>query len=232
MKANRIAAGIAKLFSSMKIDSFSASGVDAVKLGDVDSAVLRVAMLVSALDGNVTDDELKAFGKLAKKCRGYTAASAKAVFDSGLRSAGYIELLARFADERTLLSAFAEEVFLALPARFHVGSDREIRRAFVMWLAMAMADGDYSPVERKAIGALTKIVSARIDAIVSANAGLVSGYSPMVALAYAGRASRTSGAYCGRAFLMRAEGLLGKLRCGATAESALRELKALVERGE
>lgn len=126
------------------------------KIGKTDLGVLKVALMVAALDGEVTSAEHDAFWMFAKKCRGYTEESAAKAFDEALRSAGYLLLLARRVTPAELTKAFLLEAKAALPDGFAYYSVENIRNAIVTWIAMAMSDGDYSARERKCIEALRK----------------------------------------------------------------------------
>ena len=229
MKKNVIAEGISKLLAALKFDGIAVAVGS--EIGILDAAFLKVAMLVSALDGNVTAEELAAFERLAKKCRGYNAAKSREVFLEGVRAAGYIELYARFASDKEKLAAFLDEAFGILPGSFVGGSDADIRRAFVMWTAMAMSDGDYSDIERKAIAALAQEVGVRIESLVASDGCLAGGYSPAFAIAYAKGATRRAANCFTKDFLARAEELVGRLNRAATAESAAKELQDLIVNG-
>ena len=224
--------GISKLLTALKFDGLAvAAGAEPADIGRLDAAFLKVAMLVSALDGNVTGDELAAFERLAKECRGYNAESSRKIFTDGIRAAGYIELYSRFASVEDRLEAFTEEAFAILPGSFVGGGDADIRRAFVMWTAMAMSDGDYSDVERRAIAALAQEVGVRIEALVASDGSLAYGYSPAFAIAYAKGATRRAGTCFTKDFLARAEALVGKLEGAETSEAAARELRDLIVNG-
>lgn len=126
------------------------------KLSKLDFGVLKVAMMVAALDGEVQPQEVEAFGVLAKKCRGYGEKSFRDVRESAFRSAGYIALLAQHGTRDELLSAFLAEALAALPDGFAYGNLADVRRAFVTWIALGVSDGNYSDVERSAIEALRR----------------------------------------------------------------------------
>lgn len=226
MKKGIIVERLQKLLNGLKFEGLAEAGLVPAHLGELDAAVLKVAMMIAALDGNVTDAELKAFGRLAKKCRGYNAESAKTVFREGLKSAGYVELAARTLKDGELMKAFAGEVEGVLPSGFAFGEAKDIRRAFVMWMAMAMADGDYSASERKAIAFFAKSVSARMEAKKEACAQSVCSFSQAFVMAYAQNANRDT--CLSPAFFKRAEELIAKLSRESTAPSAEKELKSLI----
>lgn len=226
MKENGILAKTVKLISGIR------SGSAKSKFGKADFAVLQVAMMVSALDGDVREDELAAFDSLAKRCRGYTPAAAKEALYEGLHAAGYLALQSKRLSEKELIFEFVTEAVKALPENLVVGGAEDIRRAFVMWISMGMSDGDYSPVERKSILALQAKIAEILADRDDREAALWREISPAYAVAYAEdrkafapRQAPTAG------FLSRAEELLARLRRESTASTALKDLKALVAKG-
>ena len=130
--------------------------VKAARYGKGDLGIVKVALMVAALDGEVTEEEYKALDALAKECRGYSKKTSDAAMAEAMRSAGYLLLLGRRVSDRELVKAFVAEARMALPNGFEDLSVEEVRRAVVMWIAMGMSDGDYSPREKKCIAALRK----------------------------------------------------------------------------
>ena len=130
--------------------------VKAARFGKVDLGVVKVALMVAALDGEVTEEEYKALDALVKKCRGYSKKAADKALDEAMRSAGYLLLLGRRASDKAFVRAFVAEARKALPNGFEDLSVEEVRRAIVMWIAMGMSDGDYSSREKKCIEAIRK----------------------------------------------------------------------------
>ena len=102
---------LTKLIGSFNFKKFS-------KAGRTDFGVLKVAFMVAALDGEVTDAEYRAFDALAKKCRGYTPKAAEKALDEAMRSAGYLMLLSKRAKDDDLVKAFVAEAQAALPSGF------------------------------------------------------------------------------------------------------------------
>ncbi len=126
-------------------------------IGKTDLGILKVAFMVAALDGDVTDAEFKAFEALAKKTKGATPKSIAAAREEAMRAAGYLMLLARRVSVAQLVKAFIAEAKAALPGGFANLSIEEIRRAIVVWIAMGLSDGDYSARERACIEALRRL---------------------------------------------------------------------------
>ena len=141
---------LTKLIGSFNFKKFS-------KASRTDFGVLKVAFMVAALDGEVTDAEYKALDALAKKCRGYTPKTAAKALDEAMRSAGYLMLLSRRAKDEELVKAFVIEAQEALPMGFAYLSIEDVRRAGVTCIAMGLSDGDYSAREKKCIEALRKL---------------------------------------------------------------------------
>jgi len=129
------------------------------QLSKLDFGILKVALMVAALDGEVLPEEVQAFCTLAKKCRGYGEKAFRNVRESAFRSAGYIALLARHGSREELLKAFADEAVVTLPEGFAYGKLVDVRRAFVMWIAMGISDGSFSAIEREAIEALRRALA-------------------------------------------------------------------------
>ena len=227
MKESGMLKKAVRIFSVLKA---KVAGED--KLGNVDSAVLKVAMMVSALDGDVSKDELDAFGKLARQCRGYSAEEADKVFDAGLRSAGYIALQAKRLPEKKLVNLFLAEANEAMPDGFALANPEDVRRAFVMWVTMSLADGAFSPIERKAIDAFRKHLDAITNCVNAYNESRGSTYSPACLHAFVIEdANFRFKSATTDTFMANVEKLVAKLNREATAEAAAKELKALIVQG-
>ena len=232
MKENGFLSKTVKFLSGLKFEGLAKVGRAADRLSRVDFGILQVAMMISALDGDVREEELAAFGKLARKCAGCTEASAAEAFRAGLHAAGYLELQAHRLNEKDLVAEFVAEAEAALPEGFAAGRAEPVRRAFVMWLAMAMSDGDYSAVERKAIDALLKRIGAIMAERDEKDRSMWREIAPAYAVAYADdRKTFESRKAPSGDFMSRAEALLAKLRREATAAAALKELKTLIMKG-
>ena len=130
--------------------------IQAAKYGKTDFGIVKVAYMVAALDGEISEAELKALGALVKKCRGYSKKAADKALADAMRSAGYLMLFAKSAKDADLVKAFVKEAQAALPDGFAYFSVEDVRRAVVTWIAMGMSDGDYSRREKLCIEALRK----------------------------------------------------------------------------
>ena len=145
---------LGKFVKDLKVKAVSR--VQAARYGKTDYGIVKVALMVAALDGDVSDEELKAVDAMLKKCRGYTAKTAALVLDEAMHSAGYLMLLSKRVKDSALVRAFIAEAKAALPEGFAYLSVAEVRRAVVAWIAMGLSDGDYSAREKKCIEALRK----------------------------------------------------------------------------
>jgi len=119
----------------------------------IDFAVLKVAMMISALDGEIRPQEFAAFRRLAEQCRA-TVIDGSRLWDEALRAAGYILVQARIKSDRQLALVFVREALEALPKSFTKSSREYVRRAYATWLTMAMADGEYAGVEKSCLTSL------------------------------------------------------------------------------
>ena len=119
-----------------------------------DLGVLKVALMFAAVDGRVIGREVAMFGRMARKCRGWTPEAEAKALDAGLRAAGYLQLQARRLSERQLVELFVREAVRTLPRSFAARNVYDQRRAFVMWALMCISDLEPSLVEYKCALAL------------------------------------------------------------------------------
>jgi len=126
------------------------------ELASLDRSVLMVSLMVAGLDGTILSAEYAAFETLSKSCRGASAKNTRACLDAAVPFAGRLVVMAQTGayDEKERLAAFVEMAEEVLPKRFSCGTLADLRRAFVLWVAMAVADGEFSELERQAIAAL------------------------------------------------------------------------------
>ena len=205
------------------------------KLGKTDFGVLKVAMMIAALDGVILDDEYAAFDKLAAKCRGYSETSAAQALDEALRTAGYLLLKSRRLSEAEIVALLADEAEKALPTGFAYGSVVDVRRAFVMWTAMGMSDGDFSGVERQGILELKRrfaeLKREKFAAEIDLWGSLASPYGELMPSVGAGRQAAQTLKLLPDDFLDRAEKLLGRLAFDAYDAGADVDLRDLILNG-
>ena len=137
------------------------------KFGSVDAATLKTAMMLAAVDGDVSADELASFRDMAKSCKGCNEKSFADLWDDALRGTGYLLIQSRILGQDELIALFvseAEKQFVK-ELSMEIGAERE--RAFDFLEEMAKADGDFSETERKAIDALSARVNERREEIIS-----------------------------------------------------------------
>ena len=210
---------LTKLIGSFNLKKFS-------KASRTDFGVLKVAFMVAALDGEVTDAEYKAFDALAKKCRGYTPKAAETALDEAMRSAGYLMLLSKRAKDEALVKAFVAEAQAALPMGFAYLSVEDVRRAVVTWIAMGMSDGDYSVRERKCIEALRKLFAELKVSRIQAEEEQWLQMAPAFRQAYAPGVRNRTVELVSRDFVKRVERLVAQYGDSAEASKKLGELIA------
>ena len=198
------------------------------RISKADFGILKVAFMVAALDGDVTDAEYKAFEALAKKCRGYTPKVAADALDGAMRSAGYLMLLSRRAKEEDLVRAFLAEAQAALPLGFAYLSIEDVRRAVVTWIAVGLSDGDYSRRERACIEALRKAFAELRVMRLQAEESRWLELSPAFAHAYGESPVRNPRTIelVSKDFVRRVEDLVGRYGDSAEAAKALEKLIA------
>lgn len=124
----------------------------------LDFVLLKTALMLAAVDGEVAEDEVARFKELAVKCRGYSGESFGALWDAALRSAGYLLLQSHFLQPDELVAEFVKEAEEDFVGEVILETAAERVRAFEFLDRMAMADGDYSTIERACIAALVKRV--------------------------------------------------------------------------
>lgn len=215
---------LVKLVSDLKLKAVSR--IQAAKHGKTDYGIVKVALMVAALDGEVSDDGMKAVDAMLKKCRGYTAKAAAQVLDEAMRSAGYLMLLGKRAKEAELVKAFVAEAKAALPEGFAYLSVEEVRRAVVAWIALGMSDGDYSAREKKCIEALRKHFAELKVELAELEEARWSALSPAFRQAYGSPAGEMTAKLVSRDFVTRVETLVAQYGDSADAAKELKELLA------
>ena len=126
----------------------------------LDFVLLKTALMLAAADGEVAADEVERFKELAANCRGYSGESFETLWEAALRSAGYLLLQSHFLGHDELVPAFVKEAEKDFVGEVILETAEERIRAFDFLDRMAMADGEYSEIERDCIVALVKKVKA------------------------------------------------------------------------
>ena len=126
----------------------------------VDFVILKTMLMLAAVDGEVGDEEIERFRELAMKCRGYSGETFEPLWESALRSAGYLLLQSHFLDREDLVAAFVKEAEKDFVGELALALAADRTRAFELLERMASADGDYSEIERASITTLSQKVKA------------------------------------------------------------------------
>lgn len=144
-----------ELIEGISFKSFGPDSKVRNKIGKTDLGILKVALMVAALDGKVSEEELEALRLLARKGFGYGEQAAEEAIEQAEHGAGYMLLTADLAlSDAELVEKFMAEACAALPNGFAYMPVEDVRRAVLTWVALAMSDGDYSPREKLCIEAL------------------------------------------------------------------------------
>jgi len=142
-------------------------------------AILKIAFLLATVDGKIDETEREMYDRLAEQCKDIDVdqaqkvlkevdAATKRLLDAknSERKPGSGGLLVSFSivseefSQERFLDKFMEEADAVCDWAAFVKDSSRVRRAFVMWTAMAMADGDYAAIERKAIERLRAKVNS------------------------------------------------------------------------
>ena len=132
-------------------------------------SILRVAYLLTAVDGQIAESEQKLFRKIAQELFGekFVSPEAMGFFVECDESARKLMTLRSFyTEDREIITAFLEE---ARSSVSKLSSDnRVLRHAFAIWIGICCADRDYSDVERLAIQSMQAAANAGAFALASA----------------------------------------------------------------
>lgn len=141
---------------------------------DAEFAILKVAYLLAAVDGEVAESERKTFDALAEHCRDVDVDESKQVIKSARLAVenmlkaykksssqftGMMRMFGGVAQEDAM-RIFMDEVRQVCDWSQFVRDSARVRRAFVMWMAMVMADGVLAKEEEKAIKQLQILVNS------------------------------------------------------------------------
>lgn len=124
----------------------------------IDFASLKTAMMLAALDGDVSSEELANFREMASNCSGCTPKSFAKLWEEALRSTGYLLVQSKVLSGDELVALFVREATDLFVGEVSVEVTAERQRAFDFLSEMASADGDFSEIERRAIDALKEAV--------------------------------------------------------------------------
>ncbi len=130
---------------------------------DFDFAILKTMLMLAAVDGEISPNEIETFKTLAEKCRGYNGTSFDKLWSSALHSAGYLLLQSKFLNPDELAKEFVNEAKKDFVDEIVLEQSANRQRAFDHLKKMASADGMYSDVERTCIEALFAYVTEARD---------------------------------------------------------------------
>ena len=141
--------------SKVKVSKRKSSQKDATSFDSTSGefAILKIAFLLAALDGKIDETEREMYDRLAEQCKNIDVDQAQEVLkevDAATK---------RLLEVKNRKDKSAGSGLVCDWPSFVKDSSR-VRRAFVMWTAMAMADGDYAAIERKAIERLRAKVNS------------------------------------------------------------------------
>ena len=153
------------LFDRMKVLVSGLTGRNS--FGKEDFVLLKTALMLAAVDGDVSAEEVSQFKELAEQCHGYCGKSFEVLWEQTLRSAGYLLLQSRFLDQEGLVAVFVKEAEKDFVGEVSQEDKSERVRAFEFLERMAMADGVYSDIERACVAALTKSVKEAWGKLIS-----------------------------------------------------------------
>ena len=114
-------------------------------------AILKIAFLLTALDGHIDESERAMFAKLAEQCKEIDVDQARTVLHDVEKATKRLLRAKKGRTDKAFLEIFLKEADAVCDWASFVRDSRHVRRAFMMWTAMAMSDGDYAEIERKAI---------------------------------------------------------------------------------
>ena len=110
-------------------------------------AVLGAVMMLAAVDGEITKEELSLYRGQAERIRGGDSADFGAHWAESVRGMAYIGFVSEMLEPEALVREFVHEVGKGLGADGMAALER-----------MASADGDYSRIERACVSALANLI--------------------------------------------------------------------------
>ena len=110
-------------------------------------AVFRAVMMLAAVDGEITKEELSLYRELAERMRGGNAAEFDALWAESVKGMAYIGFLSEMLEPEKLVRAFVREAGKGLGTDDIATLER-----------MAAVDGNYSRIERDCVAALAKMI--------------------------------------------------------------------------
>jgi len=120
----------------------------------INEAILRIAYLLAASDGNVKPDERESFAQSLRSIDGFVFGEpeANAFLESVVEDGRKLAILADFYNDEERIKAFMHRVtpeILVLKDNKHA-----LRRAFAAWIDICISDKDYSAFEERLVKGL------------------------------------------------------------------------------
>ena len=121
-------------------------------------AILRSVMMLAAVDGEISKDELSLYRGLAERMRGENAFGFEAMWSESVKGMAYIGFISEMLSPEELVREFVREAREAFAAN---GAEKpqDWRCAIRTLERMASADGEYSRIERACVSALAQIAT-------------------------------------------------------------------------
>lgn len=109
-----------------------------------ESAVLKALMMLAAVDGEISKEEMALYRTLAQESRGTDAATFDDRWERSVRAMAFVGFLSEMLQPEEIVREYVRE------------AGRIPRRCIAALEQMASADGDYSRIERACVSALAK----------------------------------------------------------------------------
>lgn len=138
------------------------------RFGRMDFAVLKTMMLLAAVDGDISVDELAQFRKKAGECRGFDVQNFATVWATAEDAAEEIRRLVGKVPEAELVNAFVRAASPDFVDEVVQEKAEERDHAFAALEEMAESDDDRSGIEQKCLTALARHVRRTRESMMSA----------------------------------------------------------------
>ena len=142
VRVHRAKEVLGKIMKCGNMEVWKCGNGEMVELGN-GWAVFRAVMMLAAVDGEITKEELSLYRELAEELREGDAADFDALWAESVKGMAYIGFLSEMLEPEALVREFVRE------AGKDLGAD-----GIAVLERMAAADGDYSRIERACVSAL------------------------------------------------------------------------------
>lgn len=119
-------------------------------------ALLKAMMMLSAVDGEISKEELSLYRTFAEKFRDESADAFERLWVESVKAMAYVGFLSEMLAPEDLVGVYVEEV--ADFAAAILAQPEKRQKTLVLLERLAAADGDYSRIERACIAALARRV--------------------------------------------------------------------------